>query len=123
MKKIIYILLILIGFAFIYISTFDSKAKTISETYTGEWVSATNSEVQKITKTLIKNNISGCGEYYVKESKENNNEYLVACSSDVKNWNLYIVWSEIGEIQGPLTNPIINANEESEYIELPEIQN
>ena len=123
MKKIILVLFVLLIAAFIYISTFGNNKKAINETYIGEWVSANNSEAQKITKTLIKNNISGCGEYYVKESTENNNEYLVACSSDGKNWNLYIVWSEIEEIQGPLSNPIINANEESEYIELPKIHN
>lgn len=55
-----------------------------------------------ISKTLIKHNVKGCGQYKWKASIEYpDSEFLVYCTSDGSNWVAYQVWTKINEVEGP----------------------
>src|SRR5690554_7962562 len=43
-----------------------------------------------ISKIMIQNNVTGCGEYYISEIT--NGEFAVACTSDGVNWTYYVVY-------------------------------
>lgn len=94
------------------------KKLSMSDTYIGLWHSTDNTNFAPIAKTLADNNIISCSEFHFKESITNNNEFLVACSNDSKNWNYYLVWPQVGKVIG-LSNPVINAKEESELLKPP----
>ena len=66
------------------------------KTYTKEWRSPQGDEYSKIGKLMIKNNITGCGEYHVKEIETN--EYIIACSRDGENWSYYVAWPNLEKI-------------------------
>lgn len=117
MKRwIIYTLVLLI--LIIWALTPKEEKKTIEETYYS-WQSPSTEQIGKIARTLIKNNISGCGEFHLREHKEFTGEYLLGCSRDGENWSYYLIWPNSEKIMGPLANPVINAREESEFIEPP----
>jgi len=87
----------------------SSNQGDINSTYPEPWKDPTGEEYQKIGKALVKNNITGCGEYYVRLSAENKGEYLVACSRDGESWSYYLVWTGIDEVNGPYLDTIITA--------------
>jgi hypothetical protein len=98
-----YILWIIAFFiAFYLISLIIGNSSTGSSviddtrTYEQSWRSPSNEELVSISKLMIKNNISGCGEYHIKEIE--NNEFVIACSADGKNWTYYVAWPNIDEI-------------------------
>lgn len=53
-------------------------------------------ELREIGKTILRNNVSGCGEYYLKLITEG--EYLIACSADGFLWDYYVVYPNLGKI-------------------------
>ena len=86
---------------FIIINMFapNSSGSTViddTRTYEQSWRSPTNEELRTISKLMIKNNVSGCGEYHIKEVEKN--EFVIACTSDGKNWTYYVAWPNIEEI-------------------------
>lgn len=64
--------------------------------YVGEWNDMPRLDISKV---LVKNKVSGCGEYRYKESSKNSNEYLLQCSRDGKNWRTMVVWVGINKVQ------------------------
>ncbi|OUL63696.1 hypothetical protein [Flavobacterium sp. AJR] len=98
MKKLLWIILIVIGFFWILGKYSEESNTAINDrrTYETNWREPTNKELLTISKLMIKNNIKGCGEYHVKEIE--NGEYLIACTRDGKNWTYYIAWPNIDKI-------------------------
>lgn len=70
----------------------------LADDYLGPWRSNAPSN---IIRTLISNNVRGCGEFQYKPSDRNSGEYLVYCTPDGRNWAAYIVWPNIDRISGP----------------------
>jgi hypothetical protein len=50
-----------------------------------------------ISKTLMANQITGCGKFRYRESNIRPGEYKVYC----RNWLAYTVWPRIGDVSGP----------------------
>lgn len=82
----------------------NSDYAKVNSEYPGKWIEETNSEFNEIVKTLIKNNIKGCGEFYFKRHKSSSANYLVACTSDGINWNYYMVYTASQKVLGPYNN-------------------
>ncbi len=89
------------------VSCSGNSKMTIDEQYPEPWREANPNQNIEIAQTLVKNKISGCGEYYIRPSSQNNNEYLVSCSSDGKIWKYYLVWPKIQNAMGPYFDTII----------------
>lgn len=68
-----------------------SNAKSLQDDYS-TWESAGGESFISIGRSLVKNGISGCGEYYVKKSNNTDGEYAVACTSDGRNFKYHLVW-------------------------------
>lgn len=66
--------------------------------YSGTWINEPN---VKINITLSRKHITGCGQYQYRTSIDTNNEYMVDCTADGKNWKRYIVWTSIDKVMGP----------------------
>ena len=68
-----------------------------NKTYTKSWREPYDgSETVAITRIMVKNNITGCGIYYVKVVTPG--EYVLACTSDTVNWTYYVVYTNLGKI-------------------------
>jgi len=52
----------------------------------------------EISRALVANNITGCGEMEWYPVPDQRHEYKVKCSSDGKNWRVYRVWSKINKV-------------------------
>lgn len=79
--------------------------------YSGDWQKPNNAELIDIGKTLASNNISGCGQYYIKGKY---GDYIVACF-DGEKWKYYNVLTGTNTVQDPnlvcpdcLTEPDLN---------------
>ena len=46
-----------------------------------------------ISKALVTNDITGCGEFYYKQNLDQPSEYYVKCTGDGYNWTYYLVWT------------------------------
>jgi len=92
-----------------YESKNSSGVDNIEQTkvYKNDWKPA-GDNLAKISKVLVKNNIYGCGEYYIFEITSN--EFAIACTGDGANWNYYVVY--------PNLDKIYSANEQM-YFEPP----
>lgn len=78
----------------------------LSVKYPGPWQ---DNYDQRITKTLVVNGITGCGEYKFKEDAKKSKSYVVYCSRDGKNWLAYIVWAASEKVMGPFPpDPSLN---------------
>ena len=98
MRKFLWIILIVIGF-FWMIGKFSEENNSVitdKRTYESSWRQATNKELFTISKLMVKNSITGCGEYHIKEIE--NGEYVIACTRDGKNWKYYVAWPNIDKI-------------------------
>lgn len=97
-------ILIVIGFILVigYLVS-DNTEQSADSKYHLPW-SSSSSNITGITKTLIKNGIKGCGDLRIRTSKNEDSEYLVACSRDGVRWEYYLVWPNIGELTGPLSD-------------------
>lgn len=100
---------VLIGIFVYFLYTVTTKESRIAGniiedpvTYSMEWRSPSREEIVSIGQLMIKSNVSGCGEYYLKAVQ--NNEYVIACTPDGHNWNYYVSW--------PKQNKLYSANEE-----------
>jgi len=80
-----------------------NTTKTLETEFPDSWLSATEGEFVDITRTLMKNNIKGCGIYYYKRGKSEG-YYLVACSIDCDNWDYYLVYTGNEKVLGPYSN-------------------
>lgn len=79
---------------------------TVAERFPGPWREFT----PDVARTLAKNGVRGCGEFYQRLSATMNTpggeEYLVACTRDGDTWAGYLVWPSIGRVLGPDVNLI-----------------
>jgi len=64
--------------------------------YLGNWKEPTSQELREIGIIMSKNNIHGCGEYYVQ--KYTLSTYVIACTSDGYTWNYYFYTPTSGKI-------------------------
>jgi len=72
------------------------KDPNINQRYPEPWREPSTEELRVISIALARNNITGCGEYYLRPSSRDKNEYLVACTADGIHWEYYIVWPLTG---------------------------
>lgn len=77
----------------------SSNAKQIADEYASKWTSPSGDILSKISRSLSENNVTGCGEYYVKSKINEDNVFALACTSDGKNFKYYLVWPSIGEVK------------------------
>jgi hypothetical protein len=89
-------------------SSKSHKDLTVDEQYPKPWRDPNREELLAIGQTLVKNNISGCGEYYIRPSSQSTGEYLVGCSSDGTTWTYYMVWTAIQNVMGPYSDTTIS---------------
>ncbi|MCZ8021403.1 MAG: hypothetical protein O9294_06545 [Cytophagales bacterium] len=87
----------------------NSKELTLEERYPLPWSEPTSEQFIAIGQTLIANEIVGCGEYYIRPSSQDENEFLVGCTPDGKIWKYSIVWTSISKIEGPFYDSSINS--------------
>jgi len=97
MKKLLWIILILIAFFWLLGKCSGGGTTVINDdrTYNLSWRDATDEEFRTISRLMIKKNISGCGDYKIKEIE--NGEYVIACT-DGEKWTYYFAWPNIDEI-------------------------
>jgi hypothetical protein len=72
-----------------------SEPVPIAEQYSGEWQQPT----PNVIRALMHNGVTGCGEFYQKESTTHSSEFFVACPDDRGNWYSYLVWPNINSVQ------------------------
>jgi len=77
---------------------FQSPLEEIEEIklFSTPWRSPENEEFLLYGKIIVQNNIVGCGEYYIKDSKLG--KVIIACSKDGRNWNYYESYPEVSKI-------------------------
>jgi hypothetical protein len=104
MNKWLALILVVIIFLFLKaVFVGPEKPENVEEKYEAEWRSP-GTELIEISSVLVKNKVTGCGEYYIKENKMSDGEYILACTSDRIHWNYYAVWIPSGDFMGPLTD-------------------
>jgi hypothetical protein len=84
----------------IAMSTSCGPGPTIKEQYPGAWGSPSGD----VARTLAKNGVRGCGEFFQKASVKDSHEYAVACSrtpEGAPGWVGYLVWPATGAVTGP----------------------
>lgn len=67
----------------------------VEEQYDGVWSGPTTD----VMGALIRNNVTGCGEFYQQENRQHSNEFIVACHLGDGDWALYQVWPRIDQVQ------------------------
>lgn len=76
----------------------SQDARSMAEEYPGRWQSDPRLD---IVRTLIAQDIRGCGEFHWKSHYRDISDYLVYCTRDGKNWTAYIVWPDAMRVSGP----------------------
>lgn len=93
MKKLLLILVGALAFFWLVGKLTGGGSNVIEDerTYQKSWQSPSSDQLVSIGQLMVKNNISGCGEYHVKEIESQ--EYIIACTSDGQNWKYYVAWT------------------------------
>ncbi|SKC07968.1 hypothetical protein SAMN05660841_04078 [Sphingobacterium nematocida] len=73
--------------------TTGSNVTNDPKVYNLPWRSPSSDELIEIGQLLVQNDITGCGEYHVKEITKN--EYVLACTADGKQWRYFTVWPKV----------------------------
>lgn len=65
--------------------------------------SPTSGEFVSIGRALVRNGVTGCGEYRVVSQSGSSRapEYTIKCSADGVTWRYWLVWPAIGKVTGP----------------------
>jgi hypothetical protein len=87
----------------------NSKELTVDERYPLPWSEPTSDQLILIGQTLIANEIGGCGEYYIRPSSQDENEFLVGCTEDGDVWKYSIIWTSISKVEGPFYDSSIKS--------------
>lgn len=87
----------------------ETNNLTINQRYPLPWREPSVEEFQSLGSTIVKNGLTDCGEYYVRQSSEDHDEYLVACTSDGINFNYYIIWPTIEKMMIPSSSEKIES--------------
>ena len=77
---------------------FKDYFEYIDYKYPKPWIETFNIE---ISRALIKNKVSGCGQLKYREDRERSGEFLVYCTTDGHNYQSYLVWTNTGKVIGP----------------------
>lgn len=98
---------VLAFFALVFLFSLFSKDKKPRVQYSPIWQDEVNPD---IIRALIRNQITGCGQFKYKASLTTRGEYIVLCSPDGINLTGYLVWTPINKVMGPyrpedLTSP------------------
>lgn len=64
--------------------------------YFSHWKDDANEKFLDISKLLVANRITGCGEFYYNEIDKNT--YILACSRDGKSFKYYVAWTKLDKI-------------------------
>ncbi len=64
--------------------------------YYSNWNDNVNEDLISIQKILIKNNITGCGEFYYNEIEPKT--FIIGCTRDGVNFKYYAVWTRLDKI-------------------------
>lgn len=64
--------------------------------YYSNWNDNVNEDLISIQKLLIKNNITGCGEFYYNEIEPET--FIIACTRDGVNFKYYVAWILLNKI-------------------------
>ncbi|MDQ3073272.1 MAG: hypothetical protein M3Q97_08435 [Bacteroidota bacterium] len=78
------------------LTLFGCSRPTVEEQYPLPWrepVVGERNEHIEIGRALVKNDITVCGSYYVRQSSDSKSAYLVGCTPDGKSWHYYVVWT------------------------------
>lgn len=78
--------------------SFNAAAEPVSSDYPGPWEWDFHFQ---LTRALTVNEVTGCGAFKYRVSKSDSSEFLVYCSSDLKNWKAYRVWPNRERVRGP----------------------
>lgn len=54
-----------------------------------------------IIRTLLKNNVNGCGQFQWRRSATARDEFLIYCTRDGRAWTAFQVWPSINKVLGP----------------------
>lgn len=76
----------------------SSAGQSVDRQYPGPWRYEFNNQ---ITRALAAADVSGCGIYRYRASRNSSREFLVHCSNDNKNWTAYMVWPNLDKVLGP----------------------
>jgi hypothetical protein len=88
-------------------SNCNNKKLTIEEQYKLPWKEPIGEKMINISRILSNHNVKMCSEYYYRENINSNNEFLVGCSSDGKEWNYYLIWTLSEDLMGPYIDTTI----------------
>ena len=81
------------------LSRCDAPAPLVSEeSYPAPWQTDAN---VKISRALVANQVSGCGEYIYRQHRRDPMAYLVHCSRGGAIWTAYLVDIKSGSVDGP----------------------
>lgn len=76
--------------------------------YFSHWKDDTNEKFLEISRLLVANRITGCGEFYYNEIDKNT--YILACSRDGISFNYYVAWTKLDKIYSA-ENDMLTINE------------
>lgn len=76
----------------------SGAAGSMAQRYPGPWSSEFKLE---IARTLAKNQVRGCGEFYYRAASGGSNEYLVYCTRDGNVWSSYLAFTSAETVMGP----------------------
>lgn len=84
-----------------------NSKKPLQAQYHEQWDEPNGWHLTNIGKVLIKKGVKTCGEYYVRQSKDQEGEWLIACTPDGQSWNYFQVWVGIDEAQQVIDESIV----------------
>ncbi|QBO57854.1 hypothetical protein [Chryseobacterium salivictor] len=64
--------------------------------YFSHWKDTADEKFLSISKLLVADRITGCGEFYYNEIDRNT--YIVACSRDGKSFKYYVAWTKLDKV-------------------------
>lgn len=76
--------------------------------YFSDWKDDANEKFLEMSKLLVANRITGCGEFYYNEIDKNT--YILACSRDGKSFKYYVAWTKLDKIYSA-ENDMLTINE------------
>lgn len=79
-----------------------SEPKSLAEEFPGDWQEPS----AEVARTLVQNQVTGCGEFYQKPAANYSGEYMVACTRDGQTWTAWRVWTGSNDVLGPDSSAI-----------------
>jgi hypothetical protein len=73
--------------------------KTINEQYPFKWEVPDSEEMITISRIIVKNHLTGCGEYYEKNSANDDQKVLIGCTGNGRDWKYYKINKSSQELE------------------------